>query len=258
MRLSARVSSEQFEARFTNWHTRAQQKMERAALIAVEKGARKAVLSIRSEMQGAGLGGLGNALADSSDKKRGGIQKRYSNGGFSASGVVFIRSRSERSRGAIRAYTEGANIRPVRARRLWIPTEGANIRPVRARWLWIPTDEIQRFAGSGRKKERLTPRNWTSSGMEAKVGSLTYIKSVNGYPLLIVQSTNVPLTGAKGKPRANLKNGRPPKGYTRKTFLVAFIGIPRTARAARINVPSIMSSVAAELPSLFYQALGRI
>ena len=39
-------------------------------------------------------------------------------------------------------------------------TRGADIGPVKGRWLWIPTPEIQRLAGSGKSRRRVTPGNW--------------------------------------------------------------------------------------------------
>ena len=215
------------------------QKIEKAALLATQKAAGIAKPRVRSKMSGAGLGKLGQAIDASSDQAKGRGVKRYAGGGFSASGVVFVRSKSERTLGAIEAYTQGAEIRPVRSR-----------------WLWIPTDEIQRVAGSKSARRRLTPGNWTQFGMDQKVGPLFKVRSINGYPLLVVKNTNVPLTGRRGKPRANLKNGRAPKGYGEKPFLVAFIGIPFTSRAARVDVTAIMRSVQAELPALFNQAFG--
>lgn len=237
--ISATITRGSVRGPFDEFRRFAVQRMEQAALLATQKAASIAKSRIRSEMAGAGLGKLGQAIDATSDKTKGRSVHRYSGGGFSASGVVFVRSKSERTLGAIEAYTQGADIRPVHSR-----------------WLWIPTDEIQRIAGSGAGRRRLTPGNWAQFGMDTKVGPLIKIKSINGYPLLVVKNTNVPLSGARGRPRANLKNGRAPKGYGQKQFLVAFIGIPFTARSARIDVTAIMRSVQAELPTLFNQAFG--
>lgn len=237
MGIKARIERSAIPGPFDAYYRFAEQRMERAALEATKQGAAMAKSRIRSDMSAAGLGRLGQAIGATSDAEKGRGVHRYASGGFSASGVVFVRSKSERTLGAIEAYTKGAEIRPVRSR-----------------WLWIPTDQIPRV-GAGKK--RLTPATWASSGMEAKIGPLKPVKSINGYPLLVVEQTNVPLSGRKGKPRASLKNGRSPKGYTQKQFLVAFIGIPFTSRAARVDVTAIMRSVQAELPSLFNQIFAR-
>lgn len=237
--ISATITRGSVRGPFDEFRRYAVQRIERAALVAAQKAAGIAKARVRAEFGGAGLAKLGQAIDQTSDLTKGRGVHRYAGGGFSASGVVFVRSKSERTLGAIESYTQGADIRPVRGR-----------------WLWIPTDEIQRIGGSGSAKRRLTPGNWTAFGMDAKVGPLFKIKSINGYPLLVVKNTNVPLSGLKRKPRASLKSGRAPKGYGEKPFLVAFIGIPFTSRAARIDVTAIMRSVQAELPALFNQAFG--
>ena len=223
------------KAAFDTFYRGAIQRFEQAALKATDAAARKAKSEIRTAMADAGLGRLGQAIDATSDLRKQRGVKRYPDDGFSASGVVFIRSQSERTLGAIEAYTRGADIRPVRGR-----------------WLWIPTDNIPRIAG----RKRLTPASWVKNGLDRKIGPLEMVRSVNGYPLLVVKQTNVPMSDLKRKPRASLKNGRSPKGYAPREFLVAFVGIPFTARAARIDVSAIMRSVQAELPTLFRQAFG--
>lgn len=211
--------------------------IERAALTATRRAAELAKTNLRGEMSGAGLGRLGQAIGSTSDAQKGRGVFRRPGGGFSASGIVFIRTRSERTRGAIEAYTEGADIRPVRSR-----------------WLWIPSDQIPRL-GAGRY--RLTPGTWRSSGMEAKIGPLVRVRASNGNPLLIVRNVGVALSGKSRSARALTKRGLPRKGQAAQEFIVAFIGIPRTARSARIDVTAVMRSVQAELPSLFNQAFGQ-
>lgn len=218
----------------------AEARAERAALEATKTAARRGVLRIRDAMKNAGLGRLGSALGNSSDlEKRGTVYRRGD--GFSASGVVFVRSKSERTRGAIESYTVGSEIRPVRGR-----------------WLWIPTDDIQRVAGSKADKARLTPGNWSKLGMDRKLGPLVFAKSSTGNPLMIIKNVGVSATGAARSARSLKKSGAPRKGQIAKEFIVAFIAIPRTSRQARVDVPAILKSVAGELPALFNEALGRI
>ncbi len=236
-RLSARLDTSKFGAAFSDWYRFAEQRLERAALVATDEGRRIAQRSIRSQMQGAGLGRLGNAIFSTSDLEQSGEVHRRGDGGFSASGVVFVRSKSERTLGAIESYTRGANIRPVRSR-----------------WLWIATDNIPRITG----KYRMTPELYVRNGFERKIGPLVRVKSVNGYPLLVVEVAGVSNSGAKRSARSLTKSGRARKGQVAKQFVVAFYGIPHTARSARIDVTAIMREVQAQLPQLAIQSLGRI
>jgi hypothetical protein len=147
---------------------------------------------------------------------------------------VLVRSRSRRSRGAIEAYTGGAEIRPTRGR-----------------FLWIATDQIPNRAG----RFRMTPEGYRANGFEQRIGPLVFVKSVNGYPLLVVKDSSVSAVGKTGSARALTKTGRTRKGYAAKPFIVAFIGVPRTSRQARVDVDSIMRAVTAELPATYFKAM---
>lgn len=237
MRLSARLDPADYQGPFADWRRFNDDRMERAALIATKKAAVIGKNSVRNAMRSAALGRLGNALDDTSDADQSGKVFRYSNGGFAASGIVFIRSRSERTRGAIESYTGGAEIRPVRGR-----------------WLWIATDEIPRVTG----RYRMTPELYVRNGFEQKIGPLVFVKSINGNPLLVVKDTSVAASGRRRGAKSLTKRGALRKGQVEKKFLVAFIGIPRTSRAARVDVAAIMRSVADQLPAMFNEAIGRI
>lgn len=231
-----------FPDAFSDLERFARLRSEAAALEATDKAARRAVLRIRDKMKSAGLGQLGNALGNSSDlKKRGSVYTRGD--GFSASGVVFVRSKSERTRGAIKSYTEGSEILPVRGR-----------------WLWIPTDDIARVAGSTKAgtRARVTPGNWSSLGLDRRIGPLVFAKSKNGNPIMIVKNVGVSAAGGRRSAKSLKKSGQPRKGQVTQEFVVAFIAIPRTSRQARVDVPAILRSVSAELPARFNEALGRI
>jgi hypothetical protein len=210
-------------------------RMEAAALVATDRARRVAESRIRGAMTGAGLGRLGRAFASDSDLEAGRGVHRSSNGGFSASGTVFVRSRSERTLGAIEAYTRGADIRPQRGR-----------------WLWIATNEIPSKAG----RYRMTPETYRSNGFEKKIGPLVFVKGVNGYPLLVVKSASVSAAGKIGGAKARTKTGKVKKGQVGKEFIVAFVGVPRTARSARVDVTGILRRVQAELPAMFDAAMG--
>lgn len=237
MRISARLQPGDYDGPFAAWRRFAEQRMERAALIATDRGSRLMLGQVRSQMAGAGLGRLGNGLDADSYLRQGRGVHRYADGGFSASGVVFIRSGSDRTRGAIDAYTRGAEITPVRSR-----------------WLWIPTDNIPRVS----KRFRLTPALWQQNGLDQKIGPLIFIKGINGYPLLAVKNVGVDLSGRKRSARALTKRGMPRAGQTEKQLLIAFVGIPRTSRAARVDVDAIASAESLALPNHFNDAIGRI
>jgi hypothetical protein len=192
---------------------------ERLALEVSDRAATKALRNIRSDMAGAKLGRLGNAITMTSDKRKGG--QLYRQGDTArASGVIYIRSKSPRTVGAIISYTEGSNILPVKGR-----------------WLWFPTDNAQRVIGSKDQRRRLTPALWRQRGLDEKIGPLIRLRSVNGNPILAVKNVAVRrLAGGQTRARKRLKNGGAPKGTVAAELVVMFIGIPRTSRAARVNV----------------------
>ena len=235
------VSGEATKGAFASYYADVGRKLERAGLEGTHRAGELLKRRIRDDMAGAGLGRLGQAFTTKSDKDRGGIQKRYTNGGFSVSSTLYVRSRSERTLGAIESYTQGSEIRPVRSR-----------------WLWFPTDEVQRVAGAGANRRRLTPGNWSSFGLDRKIGPLVYVKSVNGNPLLVVQNVGSSALGVKSKLKSLTKRGQPRKGQVERKFVVAFVGIPRTSRAARINVEALAREALDQLPLLIRNALERI
>lgn len=235
------VSAQGVEAYVDDYFDKVGVALEGALLRATQQGARRLKNSIRQAMAGAGLGRLGNAFGDTSDLARGGIQRRYPNGGFSASGTVYVRNKSERTMGAILSYTQGSEIRPVRGR-----------------WLWYPSEDILRVAGSRGSRQRVTPGNWSSLGLDSRIGPLTFVKSANGRPLLIVRNVGVGAAGQARSARSLTKRGLPRKGQVQREFVVAFIGIPRTSRAARIDIQALLNQVAGELPALINSEIGKV
>jgi hypothetical protein len=90
-------------------------------------------------------------------------------------------------RGAIEAYTEGAEITPKRSP-----------------WLWISTDEIPRRAG----RYRMTPALYRATGLESRIGPLVQIPGRHrGEALLIVRNVTVDRFGRRGKARRLPKRG---------------------------------------------------
>lgn len=233
MALRARIEKPDFALVDSNI-TYAEQRIMFAARRATDIEARKVALEVRSQMAATKLGRMGNAIGSSSDLTK----NRYHRTprGFSVSGNVHIRSRSERSVGAIISYTEGAEITPRNGR-----------------WLWIATDEIPKFAG----KERMTPALYRKMGFEQRIGPLVVVKSINGNPLLVAKNISVSEGGKSRSARALTKSGRPRKGQRAKEFVVAFIGIPRTSRAARVSVSAIMQQALDRLPNTFETELRK-
>jgi hypothetical protein len=204
------------------------QRLERASLKATDRAARAALTDIRGAMAGAGLGKLGNALGAGSDLQKGRGVRRFAGGGFRASGWVYLRSRSDRAVGAIEAYTEGAEITPKRSR-----------------WLWISTDEIPRRAG----RYRMTPALYNSTGLNSRIGPLVQIPGRHrGEALLIVRNVTVDRFGRRGKARRLPKRGGVGASRERRNFIVAFVGIRRTSRSARVSPRQIISLQVARLP----------
>ncbi|MXP24810.1 hypothetical protein GRI39_01955 [Altererythrobacter indicus] len=234
--MRARLDSRDPRPAFDIYYRHAEQMQEKAALIVTDRAASRAVREIRGRMRGAGLGRLGNAIGSTSDLKEGrGVYRRGA--GFSASGALYLRTRSERTVGAISAYTEGADIRPKRGR-----------------WLWIATDQLPRVTG----RERMTPELYRKNGFEQKIGPLVLIRSVNGNPLLVVPQAGVSEVGKRRSARSLKKNGQPRKGQRLRQNLVAFVGIPRTSRAARVDPEAIIRAVLQQLPANFHNELARL
>ncbi|HMO74140.1 MAG TPA: hypothetical protein PKD48_02260 [Sphingopyxis sp.] len=98
-----------------------------------------------------------------------------------------MRSGSPRLRGAIDAYTVGADI---------LPDKG--------RWLWIAADNIPSRAG----RKRMTPELCKSEGFEAKIGPLVPVLDCNGFPPLIVKNVSVSTSGKARSAKSLTKTGR--------------------------------------------------
>jgi hypothetical protein len=220
----------------------ASQRVERAAMVATDVAMRRALAQIRVEMRGKGLGNLGNALGLFSDLEKGQVFRRGGEA-FSASAGIYLRNKSERTEGAMTAYTEGAEITPVRGR-----------------WLWIATDEIQRFVGGGKGRgrgKRITPALWKQNGLDSKIGPLVAIKGINGFPLLVVQNVGVSAAGKKNSVKGLTKAGRARKGQVERSMVVAFYAIPRTSRAQRVDLIQIASRWASIVPDLFNEEMQK-
>lgn len=224
---------------FVSAEKRIEELAESLLLRLSDRASARGLQKIRAAMRGANLGRLGFALAQTSDLKKSG--KAFRRGDrVSASGTIFIRSRSPRTIGAIVSYTEGATISPRRGR-----------------YLWFPTDDLMRRArvplprtGGGRKagNVRLEPHLWNRTGLDRSIGPLVFVRSRSGRPLLIVR--NAPVNQATGKVKKRTKKGRLSKGSVEKDFIVAFVGIPNTVRGRRVNPQQAVAQAVAEARSL--------
>lgn len=221
--------------RFRSYTTNARVRSELAGLIASDRASTVAQRELRTLMRGAGLGRLGNAIGQTSDLKKTATVFRRAQG-WSASGVLFIRSKSERTLGALEAYLQGANIAPVRSR-----------------YLWIPSDDIPRLS----KRRRLTPRMWRQNGLDQRIGPLVPVTSRSGTPLLVVRNVGVNAAGRPRSARSLTRRGLPRRNDVRRDFVIAFVGIPRTTRRARVNATALFRRVQAEMPRFLDQALRR-
>lgn len=205
---------------------RAQEKFqkfaERRLLVESDRAASEAKDEIRDEMARARLGRLGNAIGATSDLKKGNGVHR-SGGKTTASGVVYVRSRSERTLGAIDAYTQGATITAKNSSGL----------------LWIPSDDLAARAG-GRRGKKMTPALYRKFGFVQKLGPLIRIETPTG-PQLIVKNVGLNAAGKSRSARSLTKRGLPRKGQIAVDFIVAFIGIKETSRQARVNPRAIAS-----------------
>lgn len=209
--------------------SRAQQKFmrfaERRLLVESDRAAEEAKNEIRDEMSGAQLGRLGNAIAHTSDLKLGkGVHR--SGGVTTASGIVYVRSRSERTQGAIDIYTRGGVI----------AAKGGG-------WMWIPSDQLAARAG-GRRGKKMTPALFYKFGLDKKLGPLVRIQGDEG-PLLIIKNVGINAAGKSRSAKSLKKNGEARKGQIRLDFIVAFTGIKSTSRRARVN-PRVIASRAAQ------------
>lgn len=211
------------------------QRMENAALVASDRAARTAVSTLRAQMAAADLGRLGNAIGSTSDLRMSGRVHRRSGQGFSASGIVHLRTANERTVGTIVSYTEGAEITP------------------RGEWLWFGTKDLQKRV---KGNFRMTPARYRAGGYERKIGPLIQIPGTHhSEALLIVR--NITVRNVMGdKPRAIPKSGRVRAGRVLQDQFVAFIGIRRTSRRARVNPRAIFEWARSSLPLLIRQAIG--
>lgn len=219
---------------FDEFERRAREALKAAALRGTDRAARQATTGVREQMRGAGLGRLANAVGGGSDLRKGrGVHEKA--GGFSASGWINVRGGSERTRGAIEAYTQGATI------------TGRN-----GSWLAIATDEIPKRAG----RQRMTPKLYAAMGLEQRIGPLIFLKSKRpGEALLVVRNVTTDRFGRAGRARAF--KGRLGATREHRPFIIAFVLVRTTTRAARFNPTTAVAAATAMLPALIAEELRK-
>lgn len=192
------------------------QNIERAALVATDKVTREALTEVRRSGK---LGRLGNALGHFSDLKKGKVY-RFGKEGFAASGGIAVKTRNERTHGALISMIEGADILPVKGP-----------------WLWIATPEL---AIKRVNKKKITPALYRSGGFEQRLGPLVQIPGRHaGEALLIIKNVQTSISGNR-RPIKGARSGIARAGREQKAFIVAFVGIRRTSRTSVINVKAIV------------------
>jgi hypothetical protein len=192
--------------------------LERAALVATDRASRDAQEGVRTSMRSQRLGNLGNAIKQTSDRKKRRIHRKGEMG-FSASGIVYVGTKNERTRGALASYLDGpVNITPKSGRK----------------WLAIATNEIPKRVG----RYRMTPERYRASGLESRIGELQFIPTsrANVAYLVAKHVTTNPLRS--GSARRLPKNGRARAGRA-EVGIVAFVLIRATRREKRVDVAEI-------------------
>lgn len=197
-------------------------RVERAMQIGTSRANREGLSEVRSRLPGR----LGNAIGAFSDKDKGLIWREGDKSAASAG--IAIRSKSERTVGAVISATEGAAIRPVKGR-----------------WLWIATDQIKRVAGSGKDRRRMTPAVYNRMGFDRKIGPLKLVKPRGRPPLLVVDNVGVSAAGKSRSARSLTRGGSPRRGDVH-VGIVAFFAIPWTSRQALVDVRATMRRHAAK------------
>jgi hypothetical protein len=214
------------------WRKNMLQRLARGAQIATDRAATGARDDIRSAMRGQRLGGLANAIKQTSDLKKNRV-KALPDGGFSVSGVVYAHVRSDRTKGALDAYTEGAQI---------VPKKG--------RWLAIATNEIPRLVG----RKRMTPQLWVEAGYNSKIGPLRFVPTHRGNVAYLIVDSVTTSPYRSGSAKRLPKSGRPKAGR-QHVGIVAFVLIKATRRTKRVDPLRIAARWQGRIPRLWEQAM---
>lgn len=201
--------------------------LRRAAIVATDRASREGRVELQARIRSVGLGKLGNAVGQTSTKRRGGAGDPY--------GVWFARGGDNSlAGGALEAYSRGTTIRPVNGN-----------------WLWIPTKAIQRRIRIGSGRYRLTPARWIGSALEQTVGKLVFRLLSPTRAILVVQ--NVSISTRTGRAKAPGKRRSKTQIPTKE--IIAFTGIKVTRRAKRFDKDQIAQAWSRRVPGFIADEL---
>lgn len=207
--------------------------IRRAAIDATDRASREGVIELRAKMRSAGLGRLGNAVGQTSLKRKSGSSSD------TPYGVWFARGGDEsQGGGTLEAYSRGTKIRPKSGNG----------------WLWIPTRAVQRIIGRGRQRRRLTPALWIGSSLEQSVGKLEFRPISSNRAVLVIK--RVSLSPKTGRAKA-LGPGRTRTRIPVKE-VIAFVGIRFTSRIQRFDKDAVAAGYSRRVPTYMTELLSRV
>ena len=205
----------------------------RAALEVTDLASKKAQRHIQAKMRSVGLGRLGNAVGQTSAKR-----KRQTEEGRNPYGVIYARGGDDSlAGGALEAYSQGAVIRPK---------NGA--------WLAVPTKAAPRFVRVGGKRRRLTPELWAKAGLNSRIGKLQFRQIRSNLALLVVKK--VWLSAKTGRAKALGASGRTRTRVVPKGDTVVFVLIKQTRRAKRFDKDQIIAFYADRMPDYLRRTIA--
>lgn len=217
------------------WRHDLERRLIRASQIATDKGSLGARDDQRTAMRSQRLGGLANAIKQTSDLKKNRFRGEVG-GKWSASGVIYAHIRSERTEGALDAYTQGASI---------VPRKG--------RWLAIATNKIPNRVG----RFRMTPERYREGGFESSIGPLVFIQGSRAGEAYLIAKNVSSNQRKRGSARSLLKGGRARRGGVAGD-VVAFVLIKATRRTKRVNIAEIMNQWQLRIPGMVGDAYDRL
>jgi hypothetical protein len=97
----------------------------------------------------------------------------------------------------------------------------------------------------------MTPELYNRSGLPSRIGRLVQVPGRHGgEALLIVRNVTVDRFGRKGRARRLPRRGGVRPTREQKAFIVAFVGVRNTRRAARLNPAALLEAASARLGAL--------
>lgn len=196
--------------------------LRRAGHFATDKAIDIAKARSRSKIRSVGLGGLANAIGSTSS-----LKKRRTDG--NAWGAIFARGGiNSRANQALMAYTHGASIYPTAGRKwLAFPTKAAG------RLTRLP---IPRIGGRGYG-------NFKNQPSRSRL-KLRFIQFSARAAALVLDDASVSGKTGRAKPMGK----RLGRGATRHKFVIMFMLIKFTRRAARFDQDAIVAGAGAGIP----------